>query len=47
MQGFRFSVNLPTPTKDIITTGTPKVYADKETESGHTVNRNFCGDCGS
>jgi hypothetical protein len=45
--GSLFSVNLPTPTKDISIIGEPKIYIDRNTDSGHTVGRRFCGDCGS
>lgn len=30
-----------------ITSGTPKLYQDSDTKSGNTVERFFCGDCGS
>ncbi|KFZ09547.1 hypothetical protein V502_08674 [Pseudogymnoascus sp. VKM F-4520 (FW-2644)] len=44
--GSLFSYNLPTPTKAIEITGTPKIF--KETaNNGNTANRHFCGDCGS
>jgi hypothetical protein len=43
----RFSINLVTPVKDVTITGTPKVFADKDSESGNTVHRHFCGDCGT
>ncbi len=29
------------------TSGTPKLYEDSDTDSGNTVQRYFCGDCGS
>ena len=32
---------------DLEVNGKPKVYNDSATKSGSTVQRNFCGDCGS
>ncbi len=29
------------------THGTPKLYSDSDTDSGNTVERYFCGNCGS
>jgi len=40
-------VNLGIPTKEVTITGTPKIYADKDSASGNTVNRHFCSDCGT
>lgn len=34
------------PEADAIVSGNPKVYEDKDTDSGTPVNRWFCGDCG-
>lgn len=42
----RFSVNLPTPLADVTVEGTTKIYTDKG-NSGNTVYRHFCGNCGS
>ncbi|KFY63694.1 hypothetical protein V496_03795 [Pseudogymnoascus sp. VKM F-4515 (FW-2607)] len=44
--GSLFSYNLPTPTKAIEITGTPKIFTET-TGKGTTANRHFCGDCGS
>ncbi|BEJ12994.1 hypothetical protein CspHIS471_0301680 [Cutaneotrichosporon sp. HIS471] len=42
------SLNLKTEVDQVkVTKGTPKVYKDTHTDSGKTINRNFCGDCGS
>lgn len=30
-----------------LTSGTPKTYYDKKTDSGTTLGRHFCGSCGS
>ena len=30
-----------------LTTGEPKLYQDSDTKSGNSVQRFFCGDCGS
>jgi len=35
------------PTKEVTIEGTPKVFVDKDSASGNTVNRHFCGDCGT
>jgi hypothetical protein len=42
----RFSICLAMPTKDITVKGTPKIYNAKAA-SGNSVDRHFCGDCGS
>jgi hypothetical protein len=42
------SVNAVVPTDAFrITQGTPKHYADSATQSGRTLSRYFCGECGS
>ncbi|CAN8100764.1 unnamed protein product [Discula destructiva] len=30
-----------------LTSGSPKTFEDRDTDSGKTLYRNFCGDCGS
>jgi hypothetical protein len=42
----RFSICLAMPTKDITIKGTPKIYNAKAA-SGNSIDRHFCGDCGS
>ncbi len=42
------TVNAVVPTGSFtITKGTPKRYHDSATQSGRTLSRHFCGDCGS
>lgn len=42
------SINAVVPTESFrITRGTPKCYGDSATQSGRTLSRFFCGDCGS
>ncbi|MCJ1448005.1 MAG: hypothetical protein MMC23_008518 [Stictis urceolatum] len=41
------SVNFIVDKTDVTIDGSPKTYSDSNTTSGHTVQRNFCGDCGS
>ena len=41
------SYNLYLPEKDVTIQGEPKIYLDKETKSGTTIQRAFCGNCGS
>jgi len=38
-----FSVNMSIPTKEVKIEGTPKIFEDKDSKSGNTVNRNFGG----
>ncbi|HSG91380.1 MAG TPA: GFA family protein [Pseudomonadales bacterium] len=45
--GSAFSTLAAVPTSEFTLTGTPKLYADSDTDSGNTVQRFFCGDCGS
>ena len=35
------------PDVSVKITGTPKVYHDGHTDSGKTIQRTFCGNCGS
>ncbi|KAH7418244.1 Mss4-like protein [Cadophora sp. MPI-SDFR-AT-0126] len=44
--GSLFAVNMLTSTADIKIEGSPKIHVDIAA-SGNTVNRHFCGDCGS
>jgi hypothetical protein len=42
------TVNAVVPSSSFrITKGTPKRYDDSATQSGRTLSRHFCGDCGS
>ncbi|MFK7915827.1 MAG: GFA family protein [Pseudomonadales bacterium] len=46
--GSAFSTLAGVATADFsFTAGTPKLYEDSDTKSGSTVQRFFCGDCGS
>ncbi|MDG1444671.1 MAG: GFA family protein [Pseudomonadales bacterium] len=46
--GSAFSTLAAVPTSEFkFNSGTPKVYKDSETKSGSTVERFFCGNCGS
>ena len=46
--GSAFSTLADVPRKDFtFTSGTPKLYLDKDTDSGNSVERYFCGTCGS
>ncbi|CAF4270330.1 unnamed protein product [Adineta steineri] len=39
--------NLYLPEKDVTIDGQPKIYEDKNTDSGTKIQRAFCGNCGS
>lgn len=42
------SLNLKTEVPKVrLTKGSTKIYDDNGTDSGKTIHRNFCGDCGS
>ncbi|UJR24609.1 hypothetical protein I4U23_005984 [Adineta vaga] len=41
------SYNLYLPEKDVTIQGQPKIYFDKDTTSGTTIQRAFCANCGS
>lgn len=41
------TVNLLLPESDVQIEGEPKLYPDSNTDSGATVQRFFCGNCGS
>lgn len=45
--GSAFSTLSGVAKADFSMTGKPKLYEDKDTDSGNTVERYFCGDCGS
>ena len=45
--GSAFSTLAGVPKTDFKMTGEPKLYKDSETDSGNTVERYFCGECGS
>lgn len=45
--GSAFSTLYGIPKADFHMTGTPRLYQDSATDSGNTVERYFCGDCGS
>ena len=45
--GAAFVPFLATPLAALQVAGSPKTFMDDETESGKTVARHFCGDCGS
>ncbi|GAA5845640.1 hypothetical protein JCM9279_006058 [Rhodotorula babjevae] len=47
--GSLFTVNLAVKKADLVITGKEhiKEYADKDTDSGSTLLRRFCGNCGS
>ncbi len=41
------SINVVVPESKVQITGKPKVYQDSDTDSGATIQRAFCGNCGS
>lgn len=45
--GSAFSTLYGVPKSEFSMTGTPKLYQDTDTDSGNTVDRYFCGTCGS
>lgn len=45
--GSAFSTLFGVPKATFNMTGTPKLYQDADTDSGNTVERYFCGNCGS
>ena len=45
--GSAFSTLAGVPVSELHITGAPKLYTDPDTNSGNTVKRFFCGDCGS
>ncbi len=45
--GSAFSTLYGVPKAAFQLTGEPKLYEDSDTESGNTVERHFCGNCGS
>jgi len=45
--GAAFSVNLILGGDQVALHGEPKIYVDKDTDSGNAAYRHFCGDCGS
>ena len=45
--GSAFSTLAGVPKAEFRMTGAPKLYEDKDTKSGNSVSRFFCGDCGS
>jgi hypothetical protein len=46
--GSAFSTLAGVPVSDFnLTSGLPKLYKDSDTSSGNTVERYFCGNCGS
>lgn len=45
--GSAFSTIYGVPRADFNLTGEPKCYRDSDTDSGNTVERYFCGECGS
>ncbi|MFT7652789.1 MAG: hypothetical protein ACI9UU_001898, partial [Candidatus Azotimanducaceae bacterium] len=45
--GSAFSTLAGIPTAEFEVTGEPKLYQDSNTTSGATVERYFCGNCGS
>ena len=45
--GSAFSTLYGVPKAAMQITGQPKLYEDSDTESGNTVERHFCGNCGS
>jgi hypothetical protein len=45
--GSAFSTLCGVPKAAFKMNGTPKVYQDSDTDSGGTVERYFCGECGS
>lgn len=45
--GAAFSVNLIISEEQLTLHGDPKIYVDKDTDSGNFAYRHFCGNCGS
>ena len=45
--GSAFATIAGVPKADFQMTGKPKLYLDNDTDSGNTVERYFCGNCGS
>jgi hypothetical protein len=45
--GSAFSTLAGVPLNELHIAGEPKLYIDPDTDSGNTVKRFFCGDCGS
>ena len=45
--GSAFSTLAGVPMAELEIAGTPKLYVDTDTDSGTSVERYFCGDCGS
>lgn len=45
--GSAFSTLAGVPRAEFSMTGEPKLYTDSDTDSGNTVERYFCGNCGS
>ena len=46
--GSAFSTLAAVPKSEFtLTAGEPKLYSDSDTDSGNTVSRYFCGNCGS
>ena len=45
--GTAFSTLAPVPKAEFELTGEPKLYVDGDTSSGDSVERYFCGNCGS
>lgn len=45
--GSAFSTLAGVPMSEFRMTGEPKLYRDADTDSGNTVERYFCGTCGS
>jgi hypothetical protein len=45
--GSAFSTLAAVPKDDFVLQGAPKLYEDRDTDSGNPVQRWFCGNCGS
>lgn len=45
--GSAFSTLAPVPKAEFSMEGEPKLYVDGDTSSGNSVERHFCGNCGS
>ena len=45
--GSAFSTLAPVPKAEFSMKGEPKLYVDGDTSSGNSVERHFCGNCGS
>jgi hypothetical protein len=41
------SINIRVPESAVKITGQPKIYQDSDTDSGNTIQRAFCSNCGS